>query len=401
MTATTKATQQPDAELLLRCARTRNDSEGDVRIRTLLQGEIDWTSLLRMASRHGTLPLLYRNLNAVDPKAVPENTLDELRHHFRFNSQRNLLLTGELIRLLQIFEARGISAVPFKGPVLAAAVYGNLALREFGDLDILVRERDVATARELLVSSGYQPQYRLTRAQEAAFLGYEREYTFVHGDTGNVVELHWKVAPKPFPFSLDTDRLWERVEQAPLGGSTVPTFSSEDLLLFLCVHGSAHLWARLGWVCDVAELIRIHTNIDWERLTNRAGASGIERMLLLGLFLASDLLQAPLPEKISEKARADTRVGELAGQVYEHLLSGNEGSQQMFEDEAHFHPFHVRAMERPRDKVRYCVRQATTPILKDWALRPLPAHLFPLYRVLRPIRLVGKYGRRFLERVAR
>ena len=33
---------------------------------------------------------------------------------------------------------QGIAAIPYKGPVLAAAVYGNLALRTFSDLDILV-----------------------------------------------------------------------------------------------------------------------------------------------------------------------------------------------------------------------------------------------------------------------
>jgi hypothetical protein len=327
--------------------------------------------------------------------------LRRLRNHFHDNNVRNVFLTAQMYKILKALEARSISAVPFKGPALAAAVYGNLALRQFGDLDILVHKRDVARAREMLVSLGYQPQYRLTRAQETAFLRYEREYTFVHSDTRDAVELHWELAPKSFPFSLDTDRLWRHLEQVSLNGNRVPTFSPEDLLLFLCVHGAAHLWARLGWVCDVAELIRTYANMDWERLTNRAGEFGIERMLLLGIFLANELLQAPLPEDVLKKVQADERIEELAGQVYEGLFPAAEGSHRMFEEEAHFQPFHLKAMERSRDKVWYCIRQATTPILKDWALRPLPAYLFPLYRVLRPVRLLGKYGRRSLWRVPR
>jgi hypothetical protein len=392
---------RPEAELLLCCARSVVDPRERERIGNLIQGGVDWACLLRMAGSHGVAPLLYRSLNTACPEAVPQDVLDQLRSRFRANGRRNLLLTGELIRLLNAFEASGILAIPFKGPALAAGVYGNLALREFGDLDVLVHERDVAKARELLIFLGYQPQYRLTRAQEEAFLRYEREYSFAHVDTGNVVELHWRVAPKPFPFSIDTDHLWECLQRVSVGGNTVPTFSPEDLFLFLCAHGAAHLWVRLGWICDVAELIRVYPNLNWERLMNRARALGIERMLLLALFLASDLLQAPLPEKISKKVRADAKVGELATQVYEQLLPATERSQQMFDGEAHFHPFHLKVMERPRDKIWYCVRQATMPILKDWALRPLPTYLFPLYRILRPIRLVGKYGRRSLERLGR
>jgi len=344
-------------------------------------------------------PLLYWNLRMLPPEYVPDNVSNQLQHYFQRNSLRNLYLTRKLLRLLRTFEEHEIAAVPFKGPTLTVAIYGNLSLREFGDLDILIHERDVAKARELLVSEGYRPQYQLTSTQEAAFLRYEREYTFVHRETRDVIELHWKIAPGPFPFSLDTNGLWERFGQIPLGDSPVPTFALEDLLLFLCVHGAAHRWTRLGWICDVAELICVYANVDWERLMARVSASGIERMVLLGLFLASDLLQAPLPESVARQARADVKVIELAGKVYERLLLTTEGPQEIFEEEAHFQPFHLRAMERRRDKIRYCVRQATMPHLKDWVLYPLPAYLFPLYRILRPIRLIGKYVRKFLERM--
>ena len=54
------------------------------------------------------------------------------------------------------------------------------------------------------------------------------------------------------------ERLWERVGRVPLGGNSVPSFAPEDMLLILCVYGSKHTWGRLKWVCDIAELIRVH-----------------------------------------------------------------------------------------------------------------------------------------------
>jgi hypothetical protein len=312
---------------------------------------------------------------------------------------RNLILTEKLVSLLQAFEAHGIPAVPFKGPVLAATVYDNLALREFIDLDILVHRQDVPRAKEILISLGYRPEYELTSAQQAAFLRHERELTFAHDDASVILELHWQVAPRPFSFSLDTNRLWDRLSQVSLGGSTVLVFSPEDLLLFLCVHGAYHLWVRLGWVCDVAESIRVHEDMDWDLLMGRADASGSKRMLFLGLLLASDLLGADLPNRVLNNVRSDATISALAAKMRERIFQYFGAFQGVFDEESHFQPLHLQMMERNQDRVHYCIRQATAPVLKDWVLWPLPVPLFPLYRILRPVRLAGTYVRKLMRRV--
>src|SRR5918994_94858 len=120
--------ERPEIELLLSCAATYQDPQAADRIRALLQEEVDWEYLLRMAYRHRTAPLLYWNLNAVCPQAVPKTALYQLRDHFHANNLRNLFLTRELLRLLNLFAAHGVSAVPFKGPALASLAYENLAL---------------------------------------------------------------------------------------------------------------------------------------------------------------------------------------------------------------------------------------------------------------------------------
>jgi hypothetical protein len=232
------------------------------------------------------MPLLYWQLNSISPETIPSNILDELSAHFRDNNLRNLSLTRELLKLLREFETGQIPAIPYKGPVLAAVAYGNLALREFDDLDILVRRQDVFRARELLASFGYGPAYRLTRAQEAAYIRYGDQFPYIRDHDSSIVELHWAFASRAFSFLLSTERQWWHLERISLGGSTVSTFSPEDLLLILCVHGSMHLWERLQWVCDVAELIHVRGQMDWGRLMERATALGCRRALLLGLSLA-------------------------------------------------------------------------------------------------------------------
>jgi hypothetical protein len=394
------AAEHPEIELLLCCAQSDRDPETLARSSALLQAGMDWEYLLKAASEHRITPLLFWHINATSPRAVPEYILDRLQAYFRHNNLRNLHLTGELIRLLDAFEAHGISAIPYKGPVLAAFAYKNLALREFDDLDILLRRQDVLRARELLASFGYQPQYRLTRAQEAAFLRYANQYAYVRDDDDSAVELHWGLASRAFSFLLDTERPWWRLEPVSLGGSTVRTFSPEDLLIVLCVHGSMHLWERLGWICDVAKLIHARREMDWDQLVERATALGSRRALCLGILLAEDLLGASIPEEASQRLRPDPVARLLARQVCQWLFREDIGSQD-FLGEALFQPFHIRTAERLLDKVRYCVRQVTTPSLEDVEHLPLPAYLFPAYHLLRPVRLTGKYGQRLLSVLSR
>jgi Uncharacterised nucleotidyltransferase len=397
-------TERLEDDLLLRCARTSRDLEDEDRIKVLLQQGIDWDYLLRLAAKHLMTPLLYWHLRTLSPQYVPTNVSQQLRHYFQSNSLRNLSMMGELLKLLRAFEERGITAVPYKGPVLAACIYGNLALREFIDIDILVRKQDIIRVRMLLTSLGYRQEVLLNQSQEAAFLRSQQEYVFSRNG-GSIIEIHWAVTPRNYSFPLDPEDLWERLQEVRLGGDIVPTLSPEDLLLFLCVHGSKHFWHRLAWIGDVAELIRAQKGMDWERLVGRAESLGSRRMLLLGLFLANDLLAARLPETILQMVRADLKVEALARQVQGWLFEEVDSPPGILArgqiDGSRFHPFRIRMRERWRDKVRYCAYTALVPSVEDWQYLPLPKPLYPLYYVVRPFRLVGSYGPRLLEHMLR
>jgi hypothetical protein len=389
---------RPEVELLLCCARTHIDSTNARRIRALVQEGVDWGYLTAMACRHGTLPLLNRGLNATCPDAVPEAVLAQLREHFEANARRNLFLTGELLRLLHLLDAHGIVAVPFKGPVLAETVYGNLALRQFIDLDILVHERHVPQAEDLLISQGYRLWAGQAEAQERARPSPAYEYTFMNGDKSVTVDLHWEIMNGHIPFPLDLERLWDRLESISLGGTTVYNLGPEDLLLILCAHGSKHgpiPKGRLIWICDVAELISVYPELDWARVTKRASQLGSQRMLYLGLFLARDLLGTILPEEIWEKVEADPVVASLAAHVRAHLFAAPAALGQG----AGRYAFYLRMRERWRDRMS-CLyhlvrdRDKLTPNARDRAWAPLPGALAFLHYPLRPLRLVREYGLR-------
>ena len=408
---------RPEIDLLLCCARTYLDPANAERIRGLLREDVDWAYLLRTARRHGVMPLLCQNLHATCPEAVPQAILAQLRGHFHANARRNALLTKRLLTLVDLFEAHDIPVIPLKGPALAASIYGDVALRQFSDLDILVHEQDVLRAKDLLRSQGYQPRGQQTSAQETAALQVRFHSQFVSPDSKVLVELHWRLIDWQFPFPFDLDRLWEHLEPVSLAGTMVRGLPPEDLLLFLCVHGSkpSHRWGQLGRICDVAELVRVHQGLDWEQVIAQAGKLGSERRLLLGTLLAGDLLGTALPEKVRLRIQTDPLAQSLAAHVYKWLFREVDSRAGGLERAL----FDLNAFERRQDRARFCLRSAITSTAVRWALRspigllrlpysyldgtqsrnvwiwPLPlfALLSFLYHLLLPIRLVARHGR--------
>src|SRR5262249_16760086 len=179
-------------------------------------------------------------------------------------------------------------------------------------IDILVHQQHVLPAKQILVAHGYCPETEMTSRQEALHLQTHYVYTFAHDTTGSVVELHYRIRPRYFSFAIDPEQLWERLSRISLGGKQVWSFTPEDTLLILCAHGANHCWERLAWICDIAELLRANPRLDWQQVLAQARATGSERMLLLGLWLAHDLLGAALPPALVEQARSDRALQQLA-----------------------------------------------------------------------------------------
>lgn len=385
----------PEAELILCCARTIMDPERGEQIKALLKSGIDWEDLQKLAEHHRMLPLLYWHLNRICPEAVPNHILAQFHNRSHANARRNMFLTSELLRLLKLFEVNDIPAIPYKGPVLAATVYGNLALRHCGDLDILVRKSDVPRARDLLTYSGYRLKTTMTATQEKAFLQYYYNYSLVSDDARCILELHWRFAGESFYFPLNLERLWKRLEPVSLAGTTVPNIPPEDLLLILCVHGAKHCSGvlRLKWLCDIAELIRVYPSLDWACSMKQAGKLGSKRMLFLGLRLVSELMGTALPGEVCQRIEADSIVKSFAARVCKRLFCMSDSTMGIFERETFYF--------KMRDDARYWLslfRKIVGPSGSDLALIKLPRFLSLFYYLLRPVRLIGKHGPGLLMR---
>jgi hypothetical protein len=312
---------------------------------------IDWERFHAAAAHHGVLPLAHRALRDGSLHAVPEAARARLWQQVLVNTKRNALLTRRLRELVAALAGEGVRSLPYKGPLLALSAYGNVARRQFTDLDILVSPADVTRCRDVLTRRGYA-----VRCAEEALntddLDRRRELQLTDEAAGVLVELHWRVAPHwqlPRGFAVEFEPLWQRAESITVSGTEIRSLAPDDLLLILCVHATSHQWFRLQMVADVAWLLHSRRDLDTERLQRTATRLGAARMLSLGLALARDVLGAALPQSLEDGVPRSAHLQQLESRVL-HWLDADSPVAIPLLDEMRFH-FGVR--ERLRDKLAY------------------------------------------------
>jgi hypothetical protein len=373
--------------LLVACSDLPHKEKGD-RIRLLLTQPVRWNLLFDLAERHGTQPLLYQALVGVEG-VLPRDQLPRLENRHQINLHKALLLSRELIRIVDYLSALELDVMPYKGLALAETIYGDIALRQSGDIDLLVRPQQFPRIREALRELGYKPHLALSRAEERAYLksGYECAFDGTAGP--NLLELQWAIQPRFYAIDFEMGGLFQRASTIQVAGHPMRAPSPDDLLLVLSAHAAKHVWGRLIWLCDIARIATLPT-LDWARIGSQAQALGMVRIVRVSLLLANRILGSFIPAAAQQNLPEDSASLALAGEIENYILDDTAFN---VESRAYFRLM-MRLRERPADRRRFLRRLVLTPGPGEWRAIRLPAPLFPLYRLVRFSRLAAKLVRK-------
>jgi len=370
----------PSEKDLLLCAARSAAGRVDLRLtKAVLSCRLDVNRVIQAAQYHGMLPLLGRHLQQIDPPSISSQVEEYLGGLMTSHRERMLRLCAELVGILHTLEQAGIQAVSYKGPAMAADLYGEPSLRDPSDLDLLIHWRDLPRAAEVMGQAGFVSQPRLSAVVLRTLLHSEcdvllsRERPLLH------VELHWNVLPPPFGVALDVDGLFRRARSVTLGARTVRVPSYEDLLLCLCVNGAKDSWRRLETVTAVTVLCG--RPLDWDALAARARAWHAERMLLLGVSLARELLESELPEYLLGALQREPQMRRLTRRVCNRMFDVR--GQGACADTR----FRLQLLEGSLARWRYLAHRALVPTCADVEWFRHPSLPLWLYAILRPLRL--------------
>jgi hypothetical protein len=333
------------------------------------------------AEAHGLMPLVGKHLETRFGELLSTEWRTRLAEEFLRQSCHALSLTAELFRVLGALQGEGVRTTPYKGPVLAAQCYGNIALREFSDLDLIVPQQQMMAAHGALLSLGYRSELADLGAKDP-FGQIPGEY--VYRKPGAMVELHTERTLRYFPRPLELDELCERRTEVSVAGQRILTFSPEDTLLLLSVHGSKHLWERLAWVADI-EALTNGAQVDWELLLRRARKWGVQRMVLLGAGLAERLFEAKLPDELALRLKRDQVARQMIAGISRRVFASVQMEPGVFSRFV----FRVRMRGTLAEGLPYAIRLALMPTERDRGAGRYPA---ALYALLRPLRLARIYG---------
>jgi len=357
------------------------------RLAELLNRQVNWADLLLLADEHGVLPLLNEKLSGLEQSPVPREVQQRFCEWKRAQTTFTLRMTAELFRLLENFEAAGIGTLAIKGPALAQRCYGDPAMRQYGDLDLIVRQRDIHRATEMMVRQlGYEPRVPLKTIVATKIPG---EYVFRTPDSKLLIEFHTERTFRYHPRRLQIEKLFERQVRVEFDGREVPGLSAEDELTLICIHGAKHFWEQLLWIADVARL-SCKPGVNPKRVLESAAEVGAERMLRVGLALAYTLLGANLHPELDADLQTDPAALRMAAKIRERLAS--VGSH---------HPIGIveRATFRMRmrggffQSAAYLIRLSLSPTEEDWGNDATTKRLWFLEAAGRPFRLARKYRR--------
>lgn len=381
----------PEQRLVLELCRTPLRDEARSRANKLLGVRLDWGAVLDVAERWDVEPAALTNLLSIAGDELPETVRQEVTQRCWAARARSWKLTAILLDLLRLLEGDGIRVIVLKGPAVALAAYGEVTMRSFGDLDLLVQPANAARARELLAARGFRPYYEpreepwLLKAQHALELS----------DGLTHVELHTALLSRYLNLDLDLDAVWRDAYTIPCLESTIRVLPPRQLYVYLCAHGAKHRWELFRWACDVAQLDATLEPTDVDGILALAGVTGARRLVALGARLAGVISGgAPtrvVPDALAREEETRALVSQVATRWFHAPKQRERDALSVLHPSLPGLGFWISTREHVRDRLMAPVRLVLSSSPRD-------AGAGSLRGVWRPLRLAAGVVRRTMLR---
>lgn len=283
-----------ETELLFLLSRVSPDSSVLEKAQALIPN-LNRDSFISLSIKHGTAALIYKNLLKL--KDIPQGILNKFESIYNNSLRSNILMISELDRLIDRLNKTGIEIISLKGATASEKIFEDIALYPSGDIDILVKLKDIDSVREFLESEDY-------KLNDTGFDEYReffiKELYHISLSNGRyTIEPHWNLFFRY--FETPPEFWWEESFTVSSGDREYRFLSPEKNILYTSFRLFSKGFVYLRFLVLIVEIIRHYADeIDWNKLFGYAKEYKFENVLRVTMKLSSDILGAPVPENYAK-----------------------------------------------------------------------------------------------------
>jgi len=374
-----------DIQLIIECCQA---SPSTNKIKKLLSCINDWDNFINLAYAHGVFPLLYQTLKHTDYKnLINEDIHTTMKLHYMNIVKENMLMTVELIKVIKLLEENGIEAIAFKGPTLAQMAYGDITLRQYADLDILVDEKMMQKIYNILIQNNYTSDNKLILLNNSNFYLLENDFIFYSPNKSVTIEIHWRLFRKNIAKHQKFSYYRNNTKNIILNKNNILTLSIEQELSYLCLHGAKHAWERIEWINDIYYLINNNSDIiKWSQVIHHSKELEGTIALFVALNIIKSLYSIKIPKHIEtnmNSAYINKLTDESIHLIQNHVNDSYVGYYKTIK-------FQSKLIENRFKRLQYIFTSYFAITRNDYIAFPLPSYLNLLYYIVKPIRIFYK-----------
>lgn len=345
---------------------------------------IDWDLFLSLAADHKADLLIFKSADADRLKILPDHIQSKLKARYIANLKRSVRIAANAIEIINILNVNGILCFPFKGAFLSEAVYGDLALRYFEDIDLLISKQDAVKTVDILSRQGFIPNIRLEPEKMDFYSSFKASIDLGDPASGLIIDLHWDITGNYSIRPLDLQHICKTRQTFRFLNKSLPAFSRPDLLTCLCMHGAKNIYPSLERIFCITRVLREFTEQDHEQLLTFARETKCQKIISLGLHLSRIFFPAQLTDSTAGKIHFYPNMTAAALAVSHTLTEDKKVHGKKIK---RFSWFHFSLMDTAADRVTFASRLLFFPTIVDWKRFSFPNYLIFLHFLTRPVRL--------------
>lgn len=288
-------------KLILSCIKIQPAVIELEKINNLIPLIQDWDYFRLTCIDRGIGPLFYKKLPLLSNSVlIPIGIHTKLQQVYYKTLIRSTVLYEHFRRITAAFAVQGVSVVALKGIYLSEWLYQDIGLRQFSDIDLLVKEEDGLKCIAMLVGLGYIQSVDL----RTEFVKSHNE--IIHYapmiKEGVSIEIHIKLHGNSDRYHIILEEFWRNAHLVNINTIPVLALCDKDLLIHLCIHLDKHF--RVGHVqftCfnDITNLLeKVGDTFNWEDFVNTCRLHKSEDVVFLYIVLVKKYMHARVPEYV-------------------------------------------------------------------------------------------------------